>query len=208
MKLLVLGATGGTGREVVRQAIERGHEVTVLARRPDALPARERLRVVPGDATRDDAAMAEALAGQDAVVSSLGRGSSLQSENLMQRSFARMLPAMDKAGVRRFVMVSASGVGESADSAPLIPRLMYRTMLADLFADKKAGEDMLRASTLDWTIVRPVILTNGALRGRYRAAEALPLSGLPRISRADVAHFILGELQANRYLRKVVVLAD
>jgi putative NADH-flavin reductase len=208
MRLLVLGATGGTGREVVRQALERSYEVTAFARRPEAVVARAGLRVVQGDITHDEGALAGCIEGQDAVVSALGRGPALHAEGLMQRGMERLVPAMEASSVRRLLVVSAYGVGETAEVAPLIPRLMYRTMLADLFADKKAAEDTVRAAALDWTIVRPVILTNGPMRGRYRAGESLALSGLPRISRADVAHFILGELAANRYVRKIVALAD
>ena len=209
MKILVFGATGGTGREVVRQGLDQGHEITAFVRRPEALAiAHERLRVAVGDAAADDRAIAQALAGQEAVVSSLGRGNSLRSEGLMRRFMARIVPALERLGPRRFILVTAFGVGDSAHDAPLVPRIMYCTLLAGLFADKKVAEETVRASALDWTIVRPVILVGGGATGRYRAGESLALRGLPQISRADVAHFILGEIGAKRFVRKVVALAD
>jgi putative NADH-flavin reductase len=84
---------------------------------------------------------------------------------------------------------------------------MYRLLLADIFADKLAGETRMRASTLDWTIAYPVLLTNGPVTGRYRAAEHLALQGLPKISRADVAHFMLAEAQNRVFVRKIVALS-
>src|SRR5436190_147549 len=99
MRLLVFGATGGTGRELVRQGLERGHEVTAYVRRPEALSPQDRLRVVGGEVTRDD--LGDAFSGQDAVVSALGRGQKLRSEDLVSRSAARIVAAMVRGGVRR-----------------------------------------------------------------------------------------------------------
>jgi putative NADH-flavin reductase len=111
---------------------------------------------------------------------------------------AAIVPAMERAGVRHLILVSAFGVGESRRDAPLIPRIMYRVLLSDIFADKKAAEDNVRRSNLDWTFVYPVLLSDGPTTGAYRVGERLELRGVPKISRADVAHFIVSELESAR----------
>ena len=207
MKLALFGATGPTGEELLAQALAADHELSAFARRPAAIAPRGRLRIVQGDTTRDATAVAEAVRGQDAVLSTLGVRNSLFPGELMQRSMANILPAMEAAGVKRIVLMSAFGVGASRHDAPLAPRLMYCTFLRAIFDDKEKAEERLRASSLDWTIVYPVLLTNGPRTGRYRAGERLELHGLPTISRADVAHFMLAETVSPRYLRKTVVLS-
>jgi len=206
LKLALFGASGPTGEELVAQALAADHELTAFARRPAEVAPRGRLRVVQGDTTRDAAAVAEAVRGQDAVLSTLGVGSTLFPTDLMQRSVANILPAMEAAGLKRIVLMSAFGVGASRHDAPLLPRLMYCTFLRAIFDDKEKAEERLRSSGLDWTIVYPVLLTNGPRTGRYRAGERLDLHGLPTISRADVAHFMLAEIASPRYVRKTVVL--
>jgi putative NADH-flavin reductase len=209
VKLLVLGATGGTGREVVNQALEQGHDVTAFVRDPGKMTStHRRLRVVVGSVTDDEAAVAQVMRGQDVVISALGRRKSFRSSNLISRSMRTIVPAMEGLGVRRLIVVSACGVGDSARDAPLLPRLMYRLLLGDIFADKKAGEDYLRRSALDWTLVYPVALTDGPRTGKYRVGERLVLRGiLPRIARADVAHFILTQLASTAYRQKVAVIS-
>jgi putative NADH-flavin reductase len=207
VRLLVFGATGGTGREVVLQALERGHEVTAFVRDPAALDAAlGRVRVLQGDAT-DAKAVAAAVPGHDAVVCSLGVRNTFKGGGLMVRSLQCILPAMEAAGVRRFVLVSAFGVGATRKDAPLVPRLMYRLLLKDIFADKKASEDYLRTRDVDWTIAYPVLLTDEPRSGIYCAGERLELRGVPKIARADVAHFVVSELEAPAYLRKVAILS-
>lgn len=209
MNILVFGATGPTGQQVVKQALGKGLEVTAFVRRPEALPiADQRLRIVVGDATQDEAQVAEAVSGQEAVVSALGRGSSFRSDLLFSRSVRCIVPAMERAGVRRLVWLSSFGVGESRRDAPLLPRILYRVLLSDIYADKQAAEEVLRRSGLDWTIVYPVLLTSGALTGRYRAGVRLDLHGMPKISRADVAHFILAEIENRAFIRKAAVISD
>jgi putative NADH-flavin reductase len=208
LKILVFGATGPTGNQVVAQALAQGHSVTAFARNPQSLPADDkRLRIIAGDATRDMSKIAEAVRGQDVVVSTLGRRATFKSENLIERSMVMIVPLMEQAGIRRFILMSAFGVGDSYRDAPLIPRVMYRLLLGDIFADKKAGEDIVTKSKLDWTIVYPVLLTDGPLTTRYRMAEHLKLRGLPKISRADVAHFILTEAEKGAFVRKVAVVS-
>lgn len=209
MKILVFGATGPTGRQVGAQALEHGHTVTALARNPVALGmTHERLRTATGDTTRDVQPIAEAVQGQDAVVSAPGRRATRKSEHLIEQSMVLIVPAMERAGVKRLVVVSAMGVGGSERDAPWLPRLMYRALLKDIFADKKAGEEIIAKSGLEWTFVYPTLLSDGPLSGCYRAGEKLELGGLPKISRADVAHFILGELEKPAFVRKTAVLSS
>jgi putative NADH-flavin reductase len=209
MKLLVLGATGATGRQIVTQALERAHEVTAFVRDPDKLTiSKDRVRVVTGSVTEAGGAVAEAVRGQDAVISALGLGNSLKSSKLISRSMPTIIAAMESQGVRRLIFVSAFGVGDTRRDVPLPLRIMHRLLLADLFADKQAGEDYLRRSGLDWTLVYPVILTNGPRTSKYRAGEHLDLRGLPKISRADVAEFALRQLQEITYLGKVALISN
>ena len=206
-KLLVLGATGGTGRHVVSQALELGHEVTVLVRDPSRLTtASPRLRVVTGSVTDSPEPLTEAIRGQDAVISALGVGNSLKSGGLIARSVPVLVQAMRSSGVRRVVFTSAYGVGPTFGEAPFIPRLFMRTLLRDLYQDKAAGEEVMQRSGLDWTLVYPVTLTDGARTSRYRAGEHLGLRGFPTVSRADVAEFLLKQVEDATYLRRRVLI--
>lgn len=209
MRLLILGATGATGQQIVTQALARANEVTAFVRNPARLTINnDRLRLVTGSVTDDSRALAEAVRGQDAVISALGVGNSLKSSNLISRSMRTIVPAMESEGVRRLIFVSALGVGDTRRDAPLLPRIMHRLLLADIFADKKSGEEYLRRSGLDWTLVYPALLTNGPRTGKYRVGERLNLHGLPKISRADVAEFVLSQLEDTRYLRKGAVISN
>lgn len=194
MRVSIFGAAGPTGRELVKQARELGHEVTAFTR-------------AQGDTTRDYDAIARAVRGQDAVLSALGAGASFRADGLMLRSLRNIERAMLAERVQRLIVMSAFGVGETRRDAPPIPRLMYCTLLSGIFADKLAAESELRATQLEWTLAYPVLLTNGPRTGRYRAGERLSLSGLPTISRADVAHFMLTELARREFVRKGAVLA-
>ena len=208
MNILVIGASGLTGQQIVKQALARGHLVTAFVRRPDALAiADQRLRTVIGDATQDKSKVAEAMHGQEVVISALGRRNSFRSDHLISRSMEVIVPSMEQAGVRRLILVSAFGVGASHRDAPLVPRIMYRLLLKDIFADKRSAEEKLAKTGLDWTIVYPVLLTNGPLTGRYRVAERLDLHGMPKISRADVAHFILTEAETPAFVHKVAAIS-
>ena len=209
MKLFVLGATGATGLQIVQQALAQGHEVTAFVRDPAKLPIRhKRLKTVTGALPGDGGALAEALRGHDAVISSLGLRNALKSNGLIENSMRVLVPTMEREGVRRLLIVSANGVGETHKRSPLLPRIMYRLLLTDIFADKQAGEDRVRASSLDWTIAYPTLLTDGPRTGAYRAGARLELKGMPKISRADVADFLLRQLADRAFVKKGAVLSS
>ena len=111
-------------------------------------------------------------------------------------------------GIKRLMFTSAMGVGDTYRDAPVMAKLFFRTLLRGIYADKAIGEKMVRNSPLEWTIAHPVQLNDGPLTKKYRAAESLPLSGMPKISRADTAHFILDRLHDPSTFRKTLVLAD
>jgi putative NADH-flavin reductase len=208
VKLLILGATGHLGRQIVTQALEKGHTVTILARDRSKVDVQhERLRVVEGDVT-NNAALGEAMREQDAVISAIGRGMSFKSENLIERSVPAILTTMQTHGIRRLMFTSAMGVGASYRDAPVMAKLFFRTLLRGIYADKAIGEQMIRNSALEWTIVQPVQLNDGPLKKNYRAAERLPMTGMPQISRADTAHFILDRLHDPSTIGKTLILAD
>lgn len=207
--VLVLGATGGTGRQLVTQALQQGHMVTALVRDPNRLAlASDHLRVLAGSVTDDRPALATAMHGQDVVISALGVGKSFKSGGLIAESVPRIVRAMKDEGIRRVVFTSAFGVGETHRDVPLVPRLFIRLLLQDVYRDKDAGEAQLIDSELDWTLVYPSGLVDGAATGRYRVGERLPLRGFPRIARADVAAFLLTQIDNTTYVRKRVLISS
>jgi putative NADH-flavin reductase len=208
-KILVLGATGGTGREIVSRALQQGHEVTALVRPFNlnpGLPAG--VRVLRGTVADDTEALDGAVRDQQAVISALGVGKSLRSGGLIARSTPLIVRAMDRQGSRRLIFMSAYGVGRTWKDVPVLPRMLMRLFLGDLYADKEIGEEALRRSGLEWTLVNPVTLTNGPRTARYRVGERLGLHGFPTISRADVAEFILSQVEDRSYLRKSVLISS
>jgi uncharacterized protein YbjT (DUF2867 family) len=207
-RILVLGATGGTGREVVLQALASGHDVTALSRTATRLSIEHpKLRAIDGALPQDAAVLSNAMAGQDVVIVALGRGQSLASHHLIEQSVPAVLTAMRAHGVRRLIFTSAIGVGDAVRDIPFLPAMFARTLLRGIYADKVIGERMVRESGVDWTIAQPAGLTNGTRTERYQAAERLPLSGLPKISRADVAHFLLAQIEDRSNVGKTLVLA-
>ncbi|MGW3300106.1 NAD(P)-dependent oxidoreductase [Streptomyces rubiginosohelvolus] len=194
MKITVFGATGGVGQEITDQAIEAGHEVTVVVRDPDLLPEALDRAVLHGVVRLDDeAAVRAAVAGRDAVLSGLGaRGR--KANGVAERLTGRIVSAMAAEGTRRLLAVSAVPVGPKAVGDPLTDRLsltLVRAVFGDLYADLARMEAVLAGSATDWTAVRPPRLTDGPRTGAYRKA----VGGTPRssrtISRADVAHAML-----------------
>jgi putative NADH-flavin reductase len=207
MKLLVLGGTGATGREIVSQALAAGHDVTLVARASSTVPSpAPKLRVVRGELDQARA-LTDAVTGHDVVLSALGRGLSFTSEHLMERSVPHILSAMKAAGVRRLIFLSALGVGETYQGIPIGPKIFVNTLLRGICADKLVGDSLIRQSGLDWTLVHPAQLTNGPRTGQYRWGERLALTGLPAISRADTAHFIIDHLTDAAIVGKTIVLA-
>jgi putative NADH-flavin reductase len=206
VRLLILGATGPTGRNLLEQALAAGHEVTALVRNQVRLKrTHARLAVAIGDAT-DSRALESAMAGQQAVLSALGAGNSLRAQ-IASPAVAALIPAMRAQALKRVIFLSAFGVGETFAQASLLQRLAYRTMLRRIFADKAKADAMLRQSGLDWTLVYPTVLTNGARVGTYRVAERLAMTGLPKISRADVAAFMLEQLATSEWVRRTAVIS-
>jgi putative NADH-flavin reductase len=210
MRLLVLGATGLTGGELLSQGLEQGHDVTALVRNPAKLAlAHERLRVTVGNAT-DATAVDEAVEGQAAVLCALGTRSlrSIFSSDLMRASMRVLMPAMERRDVSRLILLSALGVGRSAEQTPVALRIAFRSLLRQVGRDKAAAEEDLRTSDLDWTIVYPPTLTTGPRTTDYRSGEVLQLKGIPRISRADVAHFMLSQLTSSSYSRRTAIISS
>jgi len=196
MKILIFGASGGTGRELLAQAGAAGHQVTVFARNPAGLGAAgTKVRIVAGDVLRDPDAVAAAVRGQDAVISALGRGYSLRSRGLMTGAMRAILPAMAAAGVRRLVVVSAFGVGATRRDASPVQHAVCALPLRFLYADKLAAESAIRAAEVDFTLLYPVRLVDGPPTGRYEMAPRLEMKGVPKISRGDVAHACLAVLE-------------
>ncbi|SBT90196.1 Putative NADH-flavin reductase [Streptomyces sp. DI166] len=208
MNLLILGATGPTGRHVVDLALAAGDTVTVLARRPEAMAGHaDRVTVIRGDAT-SRADLAKAMTGQDAVISALGRGKSIRATDLFSRAATALVDAAAEVGVSRVVWMSSFGVGDTYRSANAFQKATYRTFLKKIYADKEASERILRAGDLDWTLVYPTMLTNGPAKGRYRVGERLPMKGAPAVSRADVADFMVKAAHGSEWSRRDAVITD
>lgn len=202
MELLVFGATGSVGRRVVEQGLERGHVVRAFVRDPAGLDVgREGLTVVEGD-VMDGASVERAVRGrEDAVLCSLGAG---RKGGVRSEGTRNIVRAMHKAGVRRFICQTTLGVGDSSGNLNFFwRRVMFGILLRKAFADHERQEAYVKESGLDWTIVRPGAFTDGGLTGAYRHGFRPFEKGISlKISRADVADFMLRQLENNAYLRK------
>jgi len=207
MNMLIVGASRGIGRRLLEQALAAGHSVTALARSPvSPAGARERLRTVSGSVL-DPAVVDTAMAGQEAVCCVLGVKTPWEQPRLFSEGTTRLLAAMKQAGVRRIVCITGIGAGDSKGHGGfLYDRIVFPLLLSGVYADKDRQESLIRASDMDWTIVRPGFLTNGPLTGHYRALTGLAGVTAGKISRADVAHFVLNELESNRYVRQTPLL--
>jgi putative NADH-flavin reductase len=204
MRLLVFGASGKTGHELVRQAIDRGHAVTAFVRTPGKLTISDpSLRVLGGNVA-DSAAVAGAIPGHDAVISALGVSKPLTHDADVIAGIRNIIGAMEEHGVRRLIYLSFIGVRESRAAVGFVLRYIAPIPLRHEIADHEAKESLIRSSRLDWTIVRPPKLTNGPPTGDYRSGDDISTwKPVPVLSRSDVAHFVLQELVEPRYLHRM-----
>jgi putative NADH-flavin reductase len=201
-RLLIVGATGGTGRQLVAEALERGHVVTALVRDASKLEMQhERLRVVQGDVL-DYPSIDAAVREQDAVICALGHKRFFYPTRILSEGTGNLLRAMHKHGVGRLVCETSLGIGDSAGRMGVYYTLfVIPVILPFYFWDKTRQELLVAASTLEWVIVRPGVLTNSAKRGTYRHGfDVGSLIRTVRISRGDVAGFMLDQLTDDTYL--------
>jgi len=206
MRIAVLGASGRTGRLVAHEAGARAHEVVAVVRRAASAPGGTIERIAEG---RDAAALASALAGCDAVVFAIGPTATSADHSVMRESMPALVEAMQVAGVRRLVVVSASGPFTEGDDPFLrfVAKPIVQRILREPFSDFVATEPVVRSSRLDWTIVRPPQLKDGAARGRYRRADG---AGVPfgiSIRRADLARAVLDVLEDDETVGATITVA-
>ncbi len=225
MRLTIVAATGGIGRQLLQQAVAAGHDVTAVARNPQrlagTLPAGVRL-VTADLADPDQAALEAAVQGADAVLSGLGPRSA-SDVGVTTRGTEAIVRAMQATGVRRIVVVSAAPIGTvPSPGRPKPPRHdpgdgffmrhlfshVAKTAFRRHYADLALMEDLLRDSGLDWTVVRPPRLTDKPLSGGYRTAYGQNVRGGWLVSRADVAHLMLRVLAQPETIKQVVGVAN
>jgi putative NADH-flavin reductase len=205
MKLVVFGATGRSGHQLIEQALAAGHEVTAFARNPAAVTSNHpRLKVFQGDAL-DASAVSRAIAGQDAVLFAIGTNRR-STMTICADSTRHIINAMKEHGVRRLIVLSAYGASETKDTA--LYSKVLRSLIGKRVEDKDRQEELLRASDLDWVLVRPPLLTNGARRGRYRVGFDIPIKLFSSVSRADVAEFMLRQLTDDTYLHQAPTITN
>ena len=207
MNLLVIGANRGIGLRLVELAIEEGHTVTALVRDPARMPVRhDQLKVIKGD-IRDEATVTRAVKDQEAVCLTIGIHPTRKPVNVFSHGARNVIAAMTQSGPKLLVCVTGIGAGDSKNHGGFFyDKIFNPLVLKTIYEDKDRQEALVRDASLEWVIVRPGFLTNGPLTGTYRALTDLAGVTAGKISRADVAHFILTEIQTKQYLFKTPLL--
>ena len=207
MKIVVIGASRGIGLEVVQQALARGHEVTALLRDPGKVALEHaRLHKVRGD-IGNPADVRTALNGQDAVCACVGVNPTRGPVELFSLGARNVLAALQDALATKYVAVTGVGAGESRGHGGFFyDRIFQPLLLGTIYADKDREEQLIKASAADWLIVRPGRLTNGPRTGVYRAITDLSGVTAGKISRADVADFILNQLESPSLFKQTPLL--
>lgn len=209
MRLVVLGATGKTGAALVEQGLAGGHEVTVIARRPEAVPQRPSLEVVTGSITDADA-LRRGITGADAVVNVVGVSGLLAARRgttVYSAGTRAVLSAMTEVGVRRLVAVSSGGVIDQPGDGWFYRNILKRHFLEPIYRDMRIMEAQLRASEAAWTIVRPPYLTGTTMRTDYRIAIDQPVPDDKTLSPWSLAHLLLAEATGPGNVGRVVCVS-
>lgn len=201
-RIVIFGASGGTGQAVIRAALDKGFEVAAFVRTASSVAPRDRLEILKGDVT-NEASVARAIVSGDLVVVTLGNSQNpfrrmlgekrTTPPNVCEIGTRNVISAMTMFGAKRLVVVSAFGVGDTRKKAPWLLKLFYAVLLREQMADKERQEPLVKASGLDWTIVQPVALTDDPGTGRWLASPT-GNTGAQKICRDDVAAFIVAEL--------------
>jgi len=207
-RLLVLGANGPTGREVVQQALDRGHRVDALTRHPESFPLHhQRLRVVAGDAT-DPAVIDDAVAATDSVICTIGAAFTLKPVQVYSATTRGLIAAMENHHRRRLIVVTSAGVRRSHHQSGITQTAAYALMRHVLgrtvYDDMVKMESLVTASTLDWTIVHPPGLVSIAGHGYSVAANEIEGN---LCARDDLAELLLDQLTDDRFLRGIAAVA-
>lgn len=210
MRLLVIGATKGIGAAVVEDALARGHHVRAFARSADKMAPRDGLEPFAGDAT-NPADLEPALHDMDAVVLALGIPESVsmlwRKVTLFSQATQELVPLMQRKGPDRLIAVTGIGAGDSVVALSAPEKIGHQFFLSEPYKDKTRQEEIIKASSLRWTIVRPTILTHNKRSGKYRVMEEPGTWRMGMISRADVADYILTALEDDATVGKTPVLA-
>lgn len=211
MNIAIFGANGGTGRLLTERCLAAEHTVAVLLRRPADFPYRDRVRVVEGSAF-DSRTVADTLQGADVVLSALGAKSPFKKEDVLERAMPLIVSRMQEQGIRRIIALGSAGAKpDSLDKQPAYRRWIVQKIVYNVFLKYPVEEQIsqwktLSTSNLDWTMVMPPMLSNAAAKGRYRIdGEALPRNGA-RISRTDVADFMMLQVGNPQWVRKGVYI--
>jgi len=204
VRIVVFGATGGTGRQRVAQALAAGHRVTAFTRNAAMIPPQPGLAIVSGD-SRDAAAVAQAASGDDAVV---GGRPWRRREFVCSNAMAHIVAAMTACRVRRIVAMSTFGAGDTrAHVGALARHVLFGVVLRSRWPTRRRWS-ALAATELEWTAVRVGLLADHPARGAWRAADDGSIRALRRIARADVATFMLRSLASDEWVRRRPVLMD
>ncbi len=205
MKVLVIGAAGKTGRAVVEQAIAAGHKVSAFVHSLKDYDV-QNVQVVEGDAT-DLKTVEKAVTGHDVVIDTIGGKTPYRTTSLEATAASTIITAMQSKGIKKLIAVSMLGEGESKENAPIYIRLLVSTFLRGAKKDKAAMESAVKTSKLDWIIVRPAILTDDEATGDIQIFDAETDEKAHKISRKDVASFLVAQISDDKYLHQAVTIA-
>jgi len=204
MNIIVFGASGGVGQEVVKQALEQGHTVTAFVRDRSRLsvPQQSNLKITEGDGLNQQA-VAQAIHGHDCVICCVGsRGGG--KTTLMSDITRNIISGMEQAQVERIAYVASAGIHRELSG---IAGRFVEFLLRNPLADHRRSYELLKNSSLKWTVARPMQLTNGDKKAAYRETDTGIAHGGTKISRADTAHFLLKAVAADAYIHQSIGLA-
>lgn len=207
MNVLIFGATGGTGQQLIKHSLEHGYKTSVFIHDDQEKlgSLADKVKIFQGD-VRDYDAVDAAIQGQDAVLVSLGVIPG-RTQHILSQGTANIIRSMESRGVKRLVAITGAGLVVRRKQIPLIWRFMFNVpLLRGMFEDKRKQEAYIKKSNLEWIIIRPSNLTNGPSTSDYLAGEDLSLKTSSTVSRADVADFMVKQAGETKWLNKAVLL--